>query len=96
MVWANQVRFSNGPDPKNKHIQPSGYQTCLVFEPPLYSGDLKSDHSKSGNFQNPDFLKLFFLMEWHQVAFILLFTSQLTVPNNYLCTLDTTLRTLIK
>ena len=27
----------------------------------------------------------------YQVAFILLFTSQLTVLNNYLCSLDTTL-----
>ena len=30
-------------------------------------------------------------MYWHQVAFILLFTSQLTVLINYLCALDTTL-----
>ena len=36
-----------------------------------------------------------FFMEWHQVAFILLFTSQLTTLNNYLCALDTTLRILI-
>ena len=35
-----------------------------------------------------------FLMLWHQVAFILLFTSQFTVLINYLCILDTTLRTL--
>ena len=27
-----------------------------------YSGDLKSDHSKSGNIQNPDFLKIRFQM----------------------------------
>ena len=34
---------------------------------------------------------IFFPMQWHQVAFILLFTSQTTVLNNYLCELDTTL-----
>ena len=31
-------------------------------------------------------------MYWHQVAFILLFTSPLTLLDNYLCALDTTLR----
>ena len=33
-----------------------------------------------------------FLMSWHRVAFILLFTSRLTVLTNYLCALHTTLR----
>ena len=40
-------------------------------------------------------LFFYFLILWHQVAFIILFTSQLTVLNNYLCALDTTLRILI-
>ena len=35
-----------------------------------------------------------FFMKWHQVAFILLFTSQFTVLINYVCILDTTLRVL--
>ena len=35
------------------------------------------------------------IMKWHQVAFILFLTSQLTVHNIHLCVLDTTLRTLI-
>ena len=34
-------------------------------------------------------------MLWHQVAFILLYTSQFTVLIDYLCILDTTLRVLI-
>ena len=39
--------------------------------------------------------QIFFGMLWHQVAFILLFTSQLIALSNYLCALDTTLRLLI-
>ena len=38
------------------------------------------------------FHKYFSIFYWHQVAFILLFTSQFTVLINYLCALDTTLR----
>ena len=37
-------------------------------------------------------IKYFF--EWHQVAYILVFTSQLQFLINYLCTLDTSLRIL--
>ena len=40
------------------------------------------------------FLQVFLNMFWHQAAFILLFTSQLKVLNNYLCALDTTFRIL--
>ena len=35
-------------------------------------------------------------MLWNQMAFILLFTSKLTVLNNYLCALDTTVPNLKK
>ena len=36
----------------------------------------------------------YFFMLWYQVALIFLVTSQLTVLNNYLCALDTTIRIL--
>ena len=36
----------------------------FLSERTRYSGDLKSDHFKSGNIQNPDFLKVRFQMVW--------------------------------
>ena len=49
----------------------------------------------TNNLVKDDKLIRFFYCKWHEVAFILLFTSQLTVLNNDLCALDTTLRVLI-
>ena len=51
-------------------------------------------HNKYQNNNKSDQPMYFLLMKWHQVAFILAFTSQFTVLVNYLCALDTTLRIL--
>ena len=41
-----------------------------------YSGDLKSNHLKSGNIQNPDFLKVIFKMVPIYLVLIILFTNK--------------------
>ena len=50
----------------------------------------------SFTFYNKHKCTLCFFMFWHQVALILLFTSQLTILKYYLCALDTFLRLLMR
>ena len=54
----------NNKKKNNRQVRNSHLRSTYKFANCNFSGDLKSNHSKSRNIQNPDFLKIKFQMVW--------------------------------